>query len=588
MRAGSLRGRTVVWLVVVAVLSAAIAVTAWATGMLRAQELHSVDQRFEIRGGQEPPGDIVLVDVDGPTFSVLGRQWPFPRSLHGRVIDRLRRDGADEIAVDIQFTEPTTPAEDDALIASVGRMGGIVLATTEVDEDGNTNVFGGEDVLRRFDARAASTIVVTDPGGTIRRMPHTVDGLISFPVAAAEGKLGREIGTDAFTADDGTAWIDFRGPPGSIRTVPYWRVLRGELPPGTFKGKTVVIGSSAPSLQDRHPTSTSGEELMSGPEIQANAIWTAEHGFPLRSSDGAVDILLILLLASLPPVLISRLRPAAALGAALLAGILYAVAVQAAFGSGTILPFVHPLLALALAAVGSLAVSYLDSAFERQRVRDTFARFVPESVVSDVLARTDADLRLGGVRMNGTVLFCDLRGFTAFAESLDPDLVIGTLNRYLTLMSDEIMDQGGTLVAYMGDGIMAVFGAPIEQADHADRALRAARAIAGPRLAEFNRWVADQNLGDGFRLGVGLNSGPVMSGQVGSERRLEYTAIGDTTNAAARLEAMTRDTDHDILLSEATREALTGKPDGRLVTLGERELRGRSEPIAVWTIAAYA
>src|SRR5690606_19418579 len=131
---------------------------------------------------------------------------------------------------------------------------------------------------------------------------------------------------------------------------------------------------------------------------------------------------------------------------------------------------------------------------------------------------------------------------TAFAESLDPAVVIAVLNRYLTLMSDEIMDQGGTLVAYMGDGIMAVFGAPIEQDDHADRALRAARAMAGPRLAEFNRWVAMRGFGSGFRIGIGLNSGPVMSGQVGSERRLEYTAIGDTTNAAARLEAMTRET----------------------------------------------
>ena len=119
-------------------------------------------------------------------------------------------------------------------------------------------------------------------------------------------------------------------------------------------------------------------------------------------------------------------------------------------------------------------------------MRDTFARFVPESVVTEVLDRTDGDLRLGGVRRQGTVLFSDLRGFTTFAETLEPDRVIEALNRYLTEMSDAIMDHGGTLVAYMGDGIMAVFGAPLEQDDHADRALAAAREMLDERLVDFN------------------------------------------------------------------------------------------------------
>ena len=120
-------------------------------------------------------------------------------------------------------------------------------------------------------------------------------------------------------------------------------------------------------------------------------------------------------------------------------------------------------------------------------------------------------------------------------------------------MSDAILDNGGTLVAYMGDGIMAVFGAPLEQADHADRALAAAREMAGERLARFNAWLAEEGHGDGFAMGIGLNTGDVMSGNVGSERRLEYTAIGDTTNTAARLEGMTKGTPHQVFLSESTR-----------------------------------
>ena len=152
--------------------------------------------------------------------------------------------------------------------------------------------------------------------------------------------------------------------------------------------------------------------------------------------------------------------------------------------------------------IGALGIHLLaDDAFERQRTRDVFARFVPESVVDEVLERADDDLRLGGVRRESTVLFSDLRGFTSFAEALEPDRVIEVLNHYLGEMSDAILDHGGTLVAYMGDGIMAVFGAPIEQPDHADRALAAARGDAGPRLKAFNEWMQSEGIGRGLPHG---------------------------------------------------------------------------------------
>src|SRR5205085_4899165 len=135
--------------------------------------------------------------------------------------------------------------------------------------------------------------------------------------------------------------------------------------------------------------------------------------------------------------------------------------------------------------------------FERERVRDLFSRFVPENVVDEVLATADQGLRLGGVQREGTVVFTDLRGFTAFAETLSPSRVIEVLNRYLSEMSDAILDHGGTLVAYMGDGIMAVFGAPLPQDDHADRALAAAREMLDVRLPRFNQWLQEENLSEG-------------------------------------------------------------------------------------------
>jgi adenylate cyclase len=179
-------------------------------------------------------------------------------------------------------------------------------------------------------------------------------------------------------------------------------------------------------------------------------------------------------------------------------------------------------------------------------------------------------------------MFSDLRGFTSFAETLQPEQVIDALNRYLTAMSEAILNHGGTLVAYMGDGIMAVFGAPLKQDDHADRALAAARDMLD-RLRGFNGWLREQELHDGFKMGIGLNTGPVMSGNVGSERRLEYTALGDTTNTAARLEGMTKGTPYQLYVADSTRAALRNPADD-LAEVGEFEVRGRKAKIKLWSL----
>jgi adenylate cyclase len=224
---------------------------------------------------------------------------------------------------------------------------------------------------------------------------------------------------------------------------------------------------------------------------------------------------------------------------------------------------------------------------ERERLRGVFARFVPEHVVDEVLARTDDDLRLGGSRDIGTVMFTDLRGFTSYSEATAPQRVIELLNEYFSEMIDALFEQGGTLVGYRGDGILAVFGAPIPSEDHADRALAAAREMLEVRLPRFNGWLRERGLGDGFAMGIGLNSGHFMSGNVGSPRQLEYTVHGDTVNTASRLEAMTKTTGRSILVAESTRDALLDPP-GDLSFFGEFDVRGRESKIRIWTLDGRA
>jgi adenylate cyclase len=241
-------------------------------------------------------------------------------------------------------------------------------------------------------------------------------------------------------------------------------------------------------------------------------------------------------------------------------------------------------MSLVLASLGALSLHLVFTAFEREHVRDLFARFVPEQVVDQVLARTDADLRLGGRELVATVMFSDLRGFTTSVETMHADHVIEVLNSYLAEMSDAILAHGGTLVSYMGDGIMAVFGAPIEQPDHADRALAAALEMLDERLPKVNAWLRERNLGEGYKMGIGLNTGPVMSGNVGHTRRLEYTAVGDTVNTASRVEGMTKGTPYSLFVAEST-HSLLASPE-RLEEVGELEVRGRRQTLRIWGAAA--
>jgi adenylate cyclase len=220
---------------------------------------------------------------------------------------------------------------------------------------------------------------------------------------------------------------------------------------------------------------------------------------------------------------------------------------------------------------------------ERERLRGVFSRFVPEHVVEEVLERTDDDLRLGGSRDVGTVMFTDLRGFTAFSEATPPQRVIELLNQYFGEMIDAIFEHGGTLVGYRGDGILAVFGAPIPFEDHADRALAAAREMLDVRLPRFNRWLAENGLGDGFAMGVGLSSGHFMSGNVGSARQLEYTVHGDTVNTASRVETMTKTSGRAILMTESTYLSLLNPPPD-LAFVGDFDVRGKETKIRLWTL----
>jgi adenylate cyclase len=588
VRTGRARGTRRTLFLGVGAASAAIVLALYAGHVLRPVELKSVDTRFSIRGSTGTPSDLAVVQIDDRTFNALrntGRkaQWPFLRRYHAKVIDNIARAHPLAIAVDVQFTEATDAGDDNALIESVANAHHVVLATTEVDARGHTAIFGGDAVLKQIGARPGNAVLPADPDGVIRRVRYRLSGLTAFGIVAAEVASGRAVASPP----GGRGWIDFAGPPGTVKTYSYSDVLDGRVPASAFRNRLVMVGPSAPSLQDIHATSVGGTSEMSGAEIQANVAETALHGFPLRSLGRTWDILFIVLGALFAPFVALRLRGWHAPAVALVVGALFAVAAQLAFDHGRVMLLIYPLAALALSTVGVLGVEYVLEAFERVRTHDAFSRFVPATVVDQVLTRTDGKLRLGGERVVGTVMFTDLRGFTTFSENLPAEQVIDLLNAYLSEISEAVLQHGGTLITYLGDGLMAIFGAPLPQSDHADRALAAAREMLETRLPRFNESLRAQGFDRGFKMGIGINTGEFMSGNVGSEQRLEYTAIGDPINTASRIEGMTKGSPYALFVAESTIDALTGPKDD-VVYVDEMGVRGRTQTIRLWTLKGDA
>lgn len=340
-------------LIAVAAVAAMTAGITQAIGIGGRLELDTVDARFRIRGPIAPPADVVLVEIDETTLSDLQVRWPFPRAQQAQLIDRLAAARPRVIAIDLQYTEPTTEDDDNALVEAIDRAGPVVLATTTVDDQGATNVLGGDDVVSDIGARVGSALLPLDQDGAFRRAAYQAEGLESFAVVATEMATNRQV--DPFSEQ--RTWIRYAGPPRTLRSYSYSRVLRGLVPAAALRNKIVVVGTEALRLKDASTTSTTDGSLMSGPEVQGNAIATVLAGLPLRSPSGLVDIVLIMFLAAVAPLSALRLRPLAAVAVAVFGGLAWVASAQALFGAGLVVPVVHPLAACAIAAIGVLVIS---------------------------------------------------------------------------------------------------------------------------------------------------------------------------------------------------------------------------------------
>jgi adenylate cyclase len=430
-----------------------------------------------------------------------------------------------------------------------------------------------------------------DPDGVIRRF------LPAIPTDDDESWVTFAALLAARAAAGGTphlcpplSFIGFSGPPGTVPHISFRRLLNpgAESDPQIqgLKDKIVIIAYEPTGVQDIHPTPYSrgflnfSPRFMSGPEVHANIVETLLTGRFPRPVSAPWRLSYLLAVLTVGTAAFFKLSPRQGLAVLGLLAVMVAVFAYLLFRSYWLMPVATLQLGLLASYLGVLGLRLTGEERERTRLRQIFGRYVSDEVVEKLLA-TGKQPNLGGEAVTVTVLFSDIRNFTPMSESLAPQEVVELLNNYFSRACEPILEQGGTVDKFIGDAIMAVFGSPAPYPDHAQRAIAAALAMA-EKASDFRAWISrrfPKRDWQDFHIGIGLHTGEVVVGNVGSPKRFEFTAIGDTVNTASRLESLTKDLGWTIVASAATIKAA-----GPGVTTGGRkevQVKGRQEPVKV-------
>jgi adenylate cyclase len=375
--------------------------------------------------------------------------------------------------------------------------------------------------------------------------------------------------------------INYAGPGGTFRHLSAVDLLTGKVPPEAVRDRIVFVGATAAGTYDLRVTPTS--PIMPGVEKHANVAANILSGRFLRRPDWVelVELAGILCFPLGLAWLLPRLRPAVSVGAVALVWAALFGAVHLAFLGGLWLPVVYPTLALGLTFLGITVYRLLTEERQRLWTKRAFQQFVSPEVVEQLMDNPAA-LQFGGEMRNLTVLFSDIRDFTPYTERHPPHEVVQMLREYLTKMVDQVLAQQGTLDKFIGDGVMAIFGAPVPLSDHAERACRAALGMIRELEALQARWAAEGR--EPFRIGIGINTGDMMVGNLGSEQLFDYTVAGDGVNVAARVESRNKEykTETSIIISETTYLAAKDVLDVR--RLGEATVKGKTRPVVVYEL----
>jgi adenylate cyclase len=623
-------------------LSAVLAAALGLLPIVQTIELKTYDLRVAATARPAAPaGNISLVWIDNDSIRrmdpLVGR-WPWPRLVHAAVIDYLSAAGAKVIGYDILFTERdmrkfmvgdtewTGEESDAALVESTKNAGNVVHVAEASSEEladpsralaenldaaalnvkiPSPGCMQARPLLRPpFPALAQAsrgighTLFILDPDGPMRRLAPVVQvGDRTIPSFALATTMAAGATVDVKAGEDAgqcAALVPWRGPAENPNGQPTFtsysfydvfyaqqQIIEGQKPgidPALFKDRIVIVGGSGEGLKETF-TTPFPRGAINGPEVHANVIDGLLSGRSIvaapRWTGAALAAVLALLVAGI------GYRANAWITGAAAAVIVSALAwfSLAQFSGGTWIQVTVPTMAVVLAFVGDLAWKYVVEGREKRQVKKLFSRYVSKDVYDQLVA--DPSLAaLGGARRTMTVLFSDVRGFTAMSEKGTPEEVVGQLNEYFSRMVQVVFDHNGTVDKFVGDMVMALFGAPLDDADHAEHAVQTALAMT-QALNELNaRWQAEGR--PTLDIGIGINTGDMVAGNIGSDTIMSYTVIGDAVNLGARLESLNKDYGTRVIISDATRSRLKGQYD--IHPLGDVVVKGKSKPVAIFEV----
>jgi adenylate cyclase len=619
---------------------------AWSQGWLVTLENKSLDWRFRAFTEVQRQNDIVIIALDDTSFDSkdfldnFGR-WPPRRLLYAGLVHYLNEWGAKAIAFDIFFqgADPH-PGDDQRFAVSLGERKNVVLGFTlnqgtfrESDPAAQArlrqslkqfaiSVEGGgalhfpeysgidlpEDQLLKAVSSIGCASVLSDPDGPVRRVTplyrfenHFYASLPLALAMIAKGESTAEklelapgpalmFGGHRMPLDDrGRMLVHWYGPAYTFKHYSVWKVFNAalafengqkpQLPPDEFKNKIVIIGATAVGASDFRPTAFS--ETYPGVELNATVVANLLRGDSLRSTRPLVAATAIALMSFLMAGLVYSLDSALIYSLlALAAGTVYFGAACWFFRAESLwVPMVAPLAGGGTAFLASTLTRYATEGREKRQYRKTLMKYLSPSLVETIMTDLDwASLR--AEKKTLTVLFSDVRGFTSFSEKYPPETVIATLNEHLNMMVSVIFKYQGTLDKFVGDCVMAFWGAPLVQPNHAELAARAAlEMIEG--LEKLNeKWQSEGR--PTLHIGVGINTGEMLFGNIGSEQRMDFTVIGDSVNLGSRLESATKELHASIVISEATHREI--KDFAEVRPLGEIHVKGKEKGIVVYEL----
>jgi len=593
-------------------------------GWLSVLELIYYDLWHLLAGPRDEPRHVVIVSVDTQAF-LDHRDEPlvFWGPYFARAIEKARRAEARIIGLDYLFSVSAESwlskialvrgdqgrTHDIPLRAQLASGRVVLIGDVATDDQGNVHlVLPIEDYLFALPGGLADVGLgnfLTDADGAVRRFAPALfeDGRLPSltfatllavrgtgisPASASWSLAGREVANGALPQA-----IGFVGPPGAVPRLPFSRLISSPSNESSdikrLKDKVVIIAAEHMGNQDIHLTPYARGfmafegRMMSGAEVHANIVETLLTGRFPRPLPPSVRLLSFAVLLTAATALFLKVSPWHGLGAGVILSLASTLLGFLLFLGNWVLPVAGMQAGVAVSYMITLGIRLTGEERERVLLREMFGKYVSDEVVEKLLALgRRPDQR--GESHRVTVLFSDIRNFTTISEKLTPHQVVDLLNAYFTRVCEPILEQGGTVDKFIGDAVMAFFGAPAPYEDHAARALRAAVAVA-EMARDFRAWVkerfASMDLPE-FRIGIGLHTGEVVVGSIGSPKRLHFTAIGDTVNAASRLEGLTKDLGWTIVASAEVIKAA----DGVALTGGHKTatVKGREAAIEVFEV----